>query len=69
VEHEDAASGFVGYVTRFKVDEEFVSRDPVQKVGGAEALEYRVPAEELEEFNDHIVGEIEIIHEFRSSNA
>ena len=66
---KDAASGFVGYVTRFRVDKEFVSRYPVQKVGGAEALEYWVPAEELEEFNEYIVGPIEVIHEFRSSNT
>ena len=66
---KDAASGFVGYVTRFHVDDEFVLRYPVQKVGGAEALEYWVPAEELEEFNDHIVGVIEVIHVFRSSKA
>jgi hypothetical protein len=65
---KDAASGFVGYVTRFLVDEEFLARYPVQKVGGAEALEYWVPAEELEIFNDHISGRIEVVHEFRPSD-
>ena len=48
---KDEASGFVGYVTRFAVSARFLSRYPVQKVGGAEALEYWVPAGELDEFN------------------
>jgi hypothetical protein len=62
---KDAASGFVGYVTRFEVRSEFVSRYPVQTVGGQMAKELWVPAEELEEFNSNIVGLIEIISEFR----
>ena len=62
---KDAASGYVGYVTRFRVPADFLARYPVQKVGGAEALELWVPAEELDEFNRHIVGPIEVIHEFR----
>ena len=63
----DAASGFVGYVTRFRVPADFLARYPVQKVGSAEALELWVPAEELDEFNGQIVGTIEVIHEFRPS--
>src|SRR5579859_1798414 len=66
---KDAASGFVGYVLRFRVDKEFLARYPVQKVGGAEALEYWVPAEELDDFNRHISGPIEVIHQFRPTNA
>ena len=66
---KDAASGFVGYVTWFLVDEEFLSKYSIQTVGGAEALEYWVPANELEDFNDHISGQIELIHEFRSSDV
>jgi hypothetical protein len=61
---KDGASGFVGYVARFQMPEEFLARYPVQKVGSAEALEYWIPAEELDEFNRHIVGRIEFIHEF-----
>ena len=55
-----------GFVTRFKVDAEFARRYPVQIVG-AEAVhqELWVPAEELEEFNKHIVGVIEVIAEYR----
>jgi hypothetical protein len=61
----DEASGFVGYVTRFQVDGTFLSRYPVQKVGGAAHLEYWIPAEELRDFNAHLVGLIEVTAEFR----
>ena len=61
----DAASGHVGYVTRFRVPADFIARYPVQKVGSAEALELWVPAEELDAFNRQIVGPIEVTHEFR----
>jgi hypothetical protein len=58
------ASG-VGYVTRFEVDAEFAKRYPVRQVGGRDIVELWVPAEELEEFNRHIVGAIQVVHEFR----
>ncbi|KOV85166.1 hypothetical protein ADL03_12995 [Nocardia sp. NRRL S-836] len=54
-----------GYVTRFHVETEFVRRYPVRQAGGRTILELWVPAEELEELNQHIVGEIEVVHEFR----
>jgi len=38
----------------------------VQTVGSSIHKELWVPAEELAEFNQHIVGEIEVIAEFRS---
>ncbi|MFD3504020.1 hypothetical protein ACFWWT_05115 [Streptomyces sp. NPDC058676] len=60
VKHDGA-----GYVTRFEVDTEFLSRYPVQQAGGRTILELWVPAEELDEFNDHIVGRIQVVHEFR----
>jgi hypothetical protein len=54
-----------GYVTCFEVEEEFLSRYSVRRVGGSLHTELWVPAEELEEFNRHIVGKIEIVAEFR----
>ncbi|MEW2594845.1 ADP-ribosylation/crystallin J1 [Micromonospora aurantiaca] len=60
------ASG-VGYVTRFQVERAFAARYPVRRVGGRDILELWVPAEELDEFNRHIVGPIEVVHEFRPS--
>jgi len=57
------ASG-AGYVTRFLVKQSFMQRYQVQKVGGAIHTEWWVPAEDLEELNDNIVGEIEVIRTF-----
>lgn len=54
-----------GFVTRFEVESEFLSRYPVQQAGGRAILELWVPAEELDDFNAHIVGWIQVVHEFR----
>jgi hypothetical protein len=54
----------VGYVTRFRVRADFLSRYSVQVVGGSEHAEYWIPAEDLEEFNRNIVGVIEVIAEY-----
>jgi hypothetical protein len=54
----------VGYVTRFAVKTSYLSHFDVQKVGGALHLEYWIPAEKLEDFNQSIVGKIEVIAEF-----
>jgi hypothetical protein len=53
-----------GFVTRFQVDAAFLERYPVQVVGSSTHEELWVPAEELAEFNRHIVGAIEIIANF-----
>lgn len=55
----------VGYVTRFELDRAFAQRYPIQQVGGETILELWVPAEELEEFNRHIIGPIEVVGEYR----
>lgn len=62
VKHDGA-----GYVTRFEVDTAFLSRYPVRQAGGETILELWVPAEELDEFNAHIAGRIEVTHEFHGS--
>jgi hypothetical protein len=54
-----------GYVTRFRVRTAWLARYPVRTVGGSQHREYWIPAEELAAFNDSIVGEIEVIAEFR----
>jgi hypothetical protein len=58
------ASG-VGYVTRFEVAKEFLDRYDVQQAGGRTILEYWIPAEDLDELNENIVGRIEVVAEFR----
>src|SRR5262245_33555601 len=66
---KDRASGFVGYVLRFAVDGAFAARYPVQVAGARQHRELWVPAEELEDFNRHILGTIEVIAEFRAPAA
>lgn len=53
-----------GYVTEFAVGSEFLSRYEFQQVGGQLHKELWVPAEELDEFNRHIVGPIKVIQTF-----
>ena len=55
----------VGYVTRFEIRRDFLDRYPVQQAGGREHLEYWIPAEDLADFNDAIVGQIAVVAEFR----
>lgn len=55
----------VGYVTRFQVKKTFMERYPIQKVGGAIHTEWWIPAEDLNELNQNIVGLIEVIGEYR----
>lgn len=62
---KDAASGFVGYVLRFAVTTEFLSRFEIHTVGDSHHREYWIPAAELTQFNENIVGQIEVISEFR----
>jgi hypothetical protein len=57
------ASG-VGYVTRFSLRKSYLDQFEVHQVGGETILEYWIPAERLEEFNDNTVGLIEEIAKF-----
>lgn len=59
----DPSSGCKGYVTRFQVDDGFLSRYAVQTVGRSYHQEYWIPAGDLAEFNRHIAGKIQIIAE------
>jgi len=55
----------VGYVTRFAVKTDYLTKFKVENVGGQIHNELWVPAEELDEFNNNIVGQIEVTKEFR----
>src|SRR5271165_2552209 len=48
---KDEASGYVGYVTKFHVRTDYLSRYDVQTVGSSIHKEYWIPAEHLDEFN------------------
>jgi hypothetical protein len=56
----------VGYVTRFFVNRSFMDRYPVQTVGGERHTEWWIPAEQLEELNENLIGLIEVVGEFRA---
>ena len=56
----------VGYVSRFEVKKEFMDRYEIKCVGGKSHTEWWIPAEDLEELNDNIVGTIEIIGAYKS---
>ena len=59
---KDENSGFCGFVTTFEVEEAFAARYDVQVVGSARVhQELWVPAEELEAFNQHLVGPIRVV--------
>ena len=58
-----AASG-CGFVLKFAVDSQYLAKFEVQNVGAEMHNELWVPAEELEEFNDHIVGFITVTQSF-----
>ncbi|MCU1279925.1 MAG: ADP-ribosylation/crystallin [bacterium] len=53
-----------GFVTRFEVNDEFLSRYEVRTVGSRQHREYWIPAEDLDDFNRNIVGEIEVIESY-----
>lgn len=54
----------IGYVTRFAVKSDYISQFNIENVGGAIHNELWIPAEELEMFNKHIVGLIEVTKKF-----
>jgi len=57
--------GGTGYVLRFAVETEYLRQFPARTAGARMHREYWIPAEQLEEFNRHLSGPIEIVSEFR----
>ncbi|MGI4762080.1 MAG: hypothetical protein ACRYF0_15340 [Janthinobacterium lividum] len=55
----------VRYVVRFAVDTRYLAQFTVQNVGDAQHNELWVSAEQLAEFNEHIIGPIEVTHTFK----
>ena len=53
-----------GYVTRFEVKKAFLDNYDIQEAGGRAHLEYWIPAEDLDAFNEAIVGEIVVVRTF-----
>ncbi len=53
-----------GIVTRFEVKADFLAAFEVREVGGRACQEYWIPADQLQDFNDAIVGAIEVVRRF-----
>jgi hypothetical protein len=51
---------FAGFVTQFEVDDAYVAKFETHTVGSRTHKELWVPADELDEFNTHIVDNIKI---------
>ena len=60
----DERSGFAGYVLEFEVESSYLDQFEIQKAGSTHHLEYWIPAEELDAFNQHIQGRIQVIAKF-----
>ena len=52
---------FAGYVTQFKVEDEYIDRFEEHTVGGSQYQELWIPAGDVEEFNKHITGHIKVL--------
>ena len=63
------ASSGAGLVTRFGVDGEYLVQFDMRHVVGRAHAEYWMPAERLDEFNDHLIAQIDVIAEFRRTGG
>jgi hypothetical protein len=59
-----ADTGYLGFVTRFDVEDDYVGRFEKRTVGGRQHQELWVPAEHVDEFNRRLVGKIEVIAKY-----
>lgn len=60
----DEFSGYAGHVLAFDLQEDYLSKYPIQNVGGEIHNELWVPAEELDEFNGNIITSIRVVCSF-----
>jgi hypothetical protein len=57
-------NGYAGFVTQFQVDAQYAARFAPQVVGSAMHRELWVPAEELDAFNQHLIGPIALVRAY-----
>lgn len=50
-----------GYILQFEINEDYVKNFEVKNIGNILHKELWIPAEKLEEFNNNIIGKIELI--------
>ncbi|SES87999.1 hypothetical protein [Paenibacillus sp. NFR01] len=65
---KDKVFGSVGFVTEFNVASPFIDKYEEQIVGSRNHNELWIPAEDLEELNNNIEGQIKIVNVFYGSN-
>jgi hypothetical protein len=58
-----------GFVTKFEVEKKYIDKYKTHNVGGHNDIELWIPSEDLEEFNSHIIGKIEVLKEFYRDKA
>lgn len=61
---KDKASDYVGFVTAFDVNADYLTQFEEQVVGGSEHREIWIPAANLDTFNQKIAGRIRLIAAF-----
>src|SRR5512141_2372510 len=61
VEWNTKSGQLAGYVTQFKVEDQYLSQFEQHTVGSSQHQELWIPAEEVEEFNKHIQGHIMVV--------
>ena len=64
---KDEFSGYVGYVTEFEVDDEYISNFEPHVVGASIHKEFWIPSEALEDFNKNINKNILIVNAYFGS--
>ena len=61
----DEFGNYLGFVTKFEVTEEEFKKYKIENVGAAHNNELWVPSEKLAEFNNAIIGKIEVTKIFK----
>jgi hypothetical protein len=61
---KDENSNYIGIVTQFNVNDEYINKFEKHIVGSSICEELWIPSEELEKFNKNIIGKIEIVNIF-----
>ena len=50
-----------GYIVSFEIDDDYISQFDIHNVGDKNDKEYWIPVDELDKFNEKIIGKIFII--------
>lgn len=61
---KDETNGSVGYVTQFEIPLDYFNKFNIENVGASNHNELWVPAEDLENFNAHILNKIKVVKAF-----